>query len=471
MFTCEYEFKSKPIGEGAYGQVSIVERRGMRYVLKKLVSKKNEESMIQNPVELDILFRLNSPHLVKGYDITVAGECDKKDMGIDTEYVEGDIFDDRKKFTFEQKKKIMYDIACGLKCLHDNNYLHLDIKLENALYHKESKPRGVLIDYGMCAFCPRGVETGIELTNDKGTQDFSSPKMLSKNKKDLVNFNNKDDIWALALTYCMLLSSENDVFFDLDEISGKNTKEDAKKLYDYFKYYMSENHIDTYIRKNILKKKKDDMLAELLKEMLCLDETKRLSINQVINHPFFKEYENKNYCYPTAIEMTSLEDVKDKYFERIYEIIYYAKEFIPNRDPLIVFMAIDIYLRFIDKVTPEVLAKIENPQIISLLIAAKYFSWGFVQEEFDEAILGATKEENIIYKVINGNVKCERYYSNCKYIEDIKFIHMVFIDKKYESFNPNLRHYLNKDGKSFIEKYRPVGILHPIGNLTIADVF
>jgi hypothetical protein len=82
-----------------------------------------------------------------------------------------------------------------------------------------------------------------------------------------------------------------------------------------------------------------------------------------------------------------------------------------------------------------------------------------------------TKEENIIYKVINGNVKCERYYSNCKYIEDIKFIHMVFIDKKYESFNPNLRHYLNKDGKSFIEKYRPVGILHPIGNLTIADVF
>jgi hypothetical protein len=169
--------------------------------------------------------------------------------------------------------------------------------------------------------------------------------------------------------------------------------------------------------------------------------------------------------------MTSLEDIKDKYFEKVYEIIYYAKEFIPDRNPIIVFMAIDIYLRFIDKVTPEVLAKIENPQIISLLIAAKYFSWGFVQTEFDDGILGATKEENIIYKVINGNIKCERYYSNCKYIEDVKFIRMTFIDKKYESFNPNLRHYLNKDGKSFIEKYRPIGILHPIGNLTIADVF
>jgi cyclin-dependent kinase 1 len=471
MFTCEYEFKSKPIGEGAYGQVSIVERRGKRYVLKKLISKKKEESMINNPIELDILFRLNSPHLVKGYDITVAGECDKKDMGIVTEYVTGNIFNDRKTFTFEQKKKIMYDIACGLKCLHDNKYLHLDIKLDNALYHKESNLRGVLIDYGMCAFCPEGVEVGIELTNDKGTQDFSSPKMLSKKSTDLVHFNNKDDIWALGITYSILLSSTNDVFFDLGDTSGKNTVQDAKKLYNYFKYYTSENHIDEYIRKNILKKNKDDILAELIKGMLCLDETKRLSINQVINHPFFKEYENKSQCYPSALEMTSLEDLKDKYFEKIYDIIFVAKELIPDRDPLIVFMAIDIYLRFIDKVSPEVLAGIENPGIIALLIASKYFSWGVLQDKFDYMILGATKEENIIYKVINGNIKCERYYSNCKYIEDVKFIHMTFIDKKYESFNPNLRQYLNKDGKSFIEKYRPIGILHPISNLTIADVF
>ncbi len=471
MFTCEYEFKSKPIGEGAYGQVSIVERRGKRYVLKKLVSKKNEESMINNPVELDILFRLNSPHLVKGYDITVVGECDKKDMGIVTEYVEGDIFNDRKKFTFEQKKKIMYDIACGLKCLHDNNYLHLDIKLENTLYHKEPNVRGVLIDYGFCSFCPQGVEIGIDLVNEVGSQDYLSPKILNKYGKDSVRFNNKDDIWSLGMTYCILLSSMGDVFFDLGEISDKNTKEDAKILYDYFKYYMSENHIDTYIRKNILNKKSDENLVDLLKGMLSLDEDKRLSINQVVNHPFFKSYENKSYCYPSGLEMISLENIKDKYFEKIYNIVYTAKELIPDRDPLIVFMAIDIYLRFIDKVTPEVLAKIKHPEVISLLIAAKYFSWGILQEKFDDMILAATKEENIIYKVINGIVKNERYYTNCKYIEDVKFIYTTFIDKKYESFNPNLRHYLNKDGKTLIEKYRPVGILHPIGKLTIADVF
>jgi serine/threonine protein kinase len=469
MFACQYEFKSKPIGEGSYGVVNIVERRGKQYVLKRLVSKKDEESIFHNPVELDILFRLNSPHLLKGYDITVSGECDPKDVGLVTNYVDGNILKDVKKLKFNQKKKLMFDIAKGLKCLHDNQFLHLDIKLDNALY-TTSNTNGVLIDYGMVAFCPEGVEKGVELKAGWGTILYNSPKIAKNITKEMVRYTNKDDIWALGLAFCEFFATLDDIFFDLEQL--EDSEEDYKKLFKYFKYYMSKKNIDDYLDDIIFYKQKvPDTLKDLIKGMLILEEDKRLDINAVIEHPFFSDLNKATFCYVDDPEYINLSGLDKKTFEKVYEIIDVAKLYIPDRNPQIIFMAIDIYLRFMAKAPAEVVAEIANPHIVALLIANKYFSWGIVSQTFDDKIFALIKEENLIYKIINGHIRAERYYSNCKYVEDVVNVYDTFIKRVNGSYNPNLAKFLAQNGKEFVKDGRTGSTLTPIVNLTIGDIF
>jgi len=470
MFVCQYEFKSKPIGEGAFGVVSIVERNNKKYVLKKIISEKDEDSNFQNPVELDILFRLNSPHLLKGYDITVNGECDKKDVGLVTEYINGNTYEDKKKLSFNDKKKLMFDFAKGLKCMHDNNYIHLDIKLENAMYHKGTPVRGVLIDYGLAAYCKNGAKEGIEMTSRSGTFYYNSPKIAKAS--NMVMYNDKDDIWALGLLYCELFTDIDDIYFDLEDISGDESS-DYKKLVRYFKYYMSNKNIDDYLDQIIFYKKKvPDSLKGLIKRMLTFEERDRCDINDVINHPFYNEiYTSSRECYMDPEQMINLEHLSSQDFENVYNLIRVAKTQAPKADPMLLFMAIDIYFRFMGMTSYEIIRTVRHPEIIALVIANKYFYWGAGYRLFDEAYLDIIKEENIMYKMINGRIRCERYYSNCKYVEDVKFIIDKFIMRSPEKFNSNLYDYLKYDGKSLIEQSRVSDKLTPIKDITIEMLF
>lgn len=469
MFTCKYKFKNKPIGKGAFGVVDIVNWRNKEYVLKRLVSGKDEESYFYNPIELDILFRLNSPHLLKGYDITVAGECDPKDVGLLTNYVDGNILKNKKKLTFKNKKKLMFDIAKGLKCLHDNKFLHLDIKTENTLYTK-SNMNGVLIDYGMATFCPNGVEQGVEQNSGTGTLYYLSPKLANNANKELTRYTNKDDIWALGMTYCEFFADLNDIFFDLEY--SDNEKKDFKNIFKYFKYYMSKKNIDRYLE-DIVFYKQDvpDTLKDLIKLMLELDEDKRPDIEGVINHPFFSDLNKATFCYIDDPETINLSSLDKSVFEKVYHIIDVAKEYIPDRDAQIVFMAIDIYLRFMSKAPEEVVKQITNPHLVALLIANKYFNWNRVREDFDEHIFGLIKEENLIYKFINGHIKADRYYSNCKYVEEVAYVYNTFIRSVNGAPNPNLPKYLAQNGKAFVKEGQNSSSLTPLTFLSVETVF
>jgi serine/threonine protein kinase len=471
MFTCQYELTSKPIGEGAFGVVSIVERKGKKYVLKKLISEKDEESYFQNPVELDILFRLNSPHILKGYDITIAGECDKKDVGVVTEYINGDTFKDKKKLSFSEKKKLMFDFAKGLKCMHDNKYLHLDIKLENAMYQKENGVKGVLIDYGLSAYCKNGVKNGVELNSKIGTFYYASPKIATTDDSNC--YTDKDDIWALGLLYCELFADIDDIYFDLGKITAGDSPSDYKKLVKYFRYYMSNKNIEQYLDDIIFYKQKvPSSIKSLIKRMLVFEENDRCHINEVIQHPFFNElYSSSRDCYIEPEQMMNLQGLSSQDFENIYNIIRVAKEQMSKADPIVVFMAIDIYLRFMILAGYDVSSKVRFPEIIALIIAHKYFNWGSGYRLFDDSYLEIVKEENLMYKIINGRIRCERYYSNCKYIEDVKFIVDKFIMRTPEKFNSNLYDYLNYDGKSLIEQSRVSDELTPIKDLTVEMIF
>ena len=476
-FKCKYDFKVRNIGAGTYGEVSIVEKDDMKYAYKKIKKDKQlKKSYFYNPIELDILFRLQSPYLVKGIEITMPKECSPEEVGLVTEYIEGNLGKDVATMPFSQRKRIMCDLALGLKCLHDNNFLHLDIKLENAMYHKEYQPRGVLIDYGLSSYAPYGVEEGILTNQPRLTFEFSSPQSIPT-KDDLYHYTNKHDIWALGITFLEIIANGNFTYLT-EEIYNNhyesrksgNLIKSYKELAKYQTYYFSDNKIDSLLEDFAFKYGPSDIsnkeqLKDLLKNMLRVNEKLRYDIDQVINHPYFSNDNllTNRYCFTKQDKILSMNDnIKTDYKKGVSDIISIAKDKMKDRSACVLFMAVDIYMRFVSNIynlTEKITSKIlENLPYICLLVANKYFHWGehnldsFIGE-LDDKIY----EENLIYKVINGSIRGERYFTNCKNIGEVKYVYKYF----FKSLTM-LNEYLSHNGKEFMNKHRKFITISPL---------
>jgi hypothetical protein len=115
---CQYKFpKRRSLGEGNYGEVIVAEKDDKTFAFK-ILRKQDERTRkvyprnIENPIELDILFRLNSPYLNKGESITEIGECNKDFTGLAVNRITKDLFDalTDELLDYNQKKKIMKDV-------------------------------------------------------------------------------------------------------------------------------------------------------------------------------------------------------------------------------------------------------------------------------------------------------------------------------------------------------------------------
>jgi len=473
MFSCKYNVKTRNIGSGSYGIVSIVEKDGDKYAFKKI--KKDEvlkASYFYNPIELDILFRLNSPYLVKGEEITVPKECEPNSVGLVSEYIDGNLGKDIKNFNMKERKRMMYDIALGLKCMHDNSYLHLDIKLENTMYRKEIKPRGVLLDYGLSSYAPYGVEYGINTTQGRFSFDFNSPK-INPDKYEIFNYNEKDDIWALCITFLEMLAIGTDgkgfayVTEDIYTNYSKNKEKgnivkSYRELAKYQTYLFASNRIDETLEDYVFRYAPKDienkeMLKDLLKNMLKVNDKLRYNIQQVVEHPYFTSEKTRfmeKHCFVKDSKLVKIEPhINVDYHKGVKDIISYCRKEFRDKSSYILFMAVDIYMRFLynihkyHELEDKILAMIPELPKMCCLIANKYFYWG--EYELDNSIDEIEKfikEENLIYKVIDGRIREERYFSNCKNFKQIQFVYDFFFKN-----DKNLENFLNYNGKELIE--------------------
>lgn len=503
MFSCKYKFNpSSKTSEGTYGEVSIVEKDNKKYAFKRMKADEKMpevETGFYDPLEVDILFRMNSPHLVKGVDINVAGECFANDPGIIMEIIDGDLTKDIRKMSYKQKHKIIYDLALGLKCLHDNKFLHLDIKPDNAMYNKSDKfvegVSGVLVDYGMASYVPQGVSHGITTSQARITFDFTSPSAAKTDKQKMHFYNDKDDIWSLGITFLQILNGNKDFIPYKVYKASKNNR--YKELYEFLTFNFHESKIDKFFDEHLLKNITEDVNAttknqiyNLLRNMLHLDESKRFNIQQVVNHSYFKQLSMKinSVCEIKKPDTYSLKNVKKERLAGVTKIIQICEAEISDKPLDVLFMAIDIYLRLISQTAEDILNIMKNdPEFICILIASKYYYWADLSD-FDEEIDLYIENENLIYKMINGLIRDERYLSNCQNLEEAKFVFDTFLNPKNNTqtvtiledrdrikvkFNSKIYEYLEHDGKKFMDKHRAVSKKknRDLVDCTISDLF
>ena len=72
----------------------------------------------------------------------------------------GEVYDrvvKRGRYSERDASRIVFQILSGIKALHDNNILHLDIKPENILFENESDDSPIKItDFGLSRFLRKG---------------------------------------------------------------------------------------------------------------------------------------------------------------------------------------------------------------------------------------------------------------------------------------------------------------------------
>ena len=276
------------LGKGTFGSVIKVkhkitgEIRAMK-IIKNLYASNSNKTDDKFLREIQVLKTLEHPNIIKIYEYYI----DEENHYIITELVTGgELYDTIVKFQrFNEKKAayIMRQILSALNYLHSHGIVHRDIKPENILVeknikkskekHGEDEINIKIIDFGASNF----FKSDQKLTLKIGSPYYIAPEVLNK------CYNEKCDIWSAGVVLYVMLTG-NFPFVG-------NTRQ---QLFENIKTGKYNTSVKEY--KAISQKAKD-----LIKQMLELDSTKRISAADCLNSPFFSIINDKDNIIPDIL--------------------------------------------------------------------------------------------------------------------------------------------------------------------------
>ena len=186
-------------------------------------------------------------------------------MGVELfEVISSDL--ENKIITKQQSIKYILYMGKCIKALHDEGFVHLDIKLENFLLTGRNPLRLKLIDFGTAHPLKKKLSK-IDIT--VGTKGYSSLELYRG------KYNNKCDVWSLGVCFWILLTSY--LPFNHNDVPRCGSEKDFPLHYFHFP---NENHLLSKI--NI-----GDDLFFLLKKMLEPMSHNRCDIEYVLENKVF----------------------------------------------------------------------------------------------------------------------------------------------------------------------------------------
>ena len=287
------------IGQGAFGKVNI----GLNILTGRVVAiksfnkknlNKNGDNMKKILYETNLMKKLNHPNITKILEMFE----DDDYILIAMEYINGgNLFSfvkKRRKLSEKTAKFLFRQIILGIKHIHSQKIVHRDIKLENILIDLNNNIK--ICDFGI----GRILSSKKQILHDKcGTPMYMAPEiLLSSKNKGYEGF--PVDIWSSGISLYIMLSGT--LPFNLKNNESSSIDE--------------ENNNNIELQYNIINKepKKIEKISEeakdLLKGLLNKNPHKRLTIDQILNHPWLKSdeknFKNKKYHLFTKAEMIML---------------------------------------------------------------------------------------------------------------------------------------------------------------------
>nr|AFJ24782.1 aurora kinase-1 [Schmidtea mediterranea] len=253
----------KKIGSGQFGSVYLVKEKRNNFVLAIKMIRKNyiKENDLHNQLkrEIEIHSHLLHPNILRLYGYF----HDKERVYLMVELAtKGELYEDIQKYgryINERAATYMHQLALALKYCHERHVMHRDIKPENILIG--SKGQCKLADFGWSVHYKTGVRNTM-----CGTLDYLAPEMV---EQDSYTF--EIDIWCLGvLLYEMLTKS-----VPFEDPSEQKTMERIKSV---------EFAVPDFVNPNA---------ADMIKKILVMNPKARLSLDQIIQHPYIDEFSEK----------------------------------------------------------------------------------------------------------------------------------------------------------------------------------
>ena len=276
-------------------------------VLKEIRQKKTEDAPSKEVLrEILIMMNFSHPHIVK-YNSVFVHKCQ---VVIEMEFCISSLSNVIKKiskpFYIAQVKKIVRSIALGIKFLHDHDIIHRDIKPGNIFIDENCVVK--IGDFGSARISPQQKKESEEqkgakekkekrpLTPGIGTKWYKAPEIIFGDK----HYNKSVDIWSFG---CLMAE-----MFLLEPLFPGSTDFEMINLIFSFIGFSKEDekilkpqlHINYRERpKNIFENtfdtaEKDSI--DLMAKMLVANPNKRITVEEILQHPFLKNEESYMNC-------------------------------------------------------------------------------------------------------------------------------------------------------------------------------
>ena len=309
----EFQILQK-LGEGFSSNVYICKFQNKEYAVKILKNNPNSKSFYEK--EISILKKMNNNYITNL--ITYGNskfEFDKNSISNNYYIVldlgkKGELFNyilyPKKGFSESQTRYIFNQILKGVKSIHDNGIVHLDLKIENIIldefYNLKISDFGLSID-----------------NNDKqlinifqGSEKYKAPEIILKKPFNGIYA----DIFSLGVILFVILT-------------GNYPFKSARK-YDICYSNIIKGKIENYwflLKKKIFEDNDNNLPSEefrdLFIKMIQFEPNNRISINDIFSHPWMnknfstkdeivKEFKNRENCFNNILNVCNCSLVLDK---------------------------------------------------------------------------------------------------------------------------------------------------------------
>ena len=272
----------KELGSGSFGRVYLVTHKQtkVQYAIKA-IDKRDKSNQEEKPYfrrEVEVMYKIHHPNVVKLYGHFE----DNNYCSFIMEYIsKGNIYglipqDKKKRLSTQIVASLMKDVISAVYFLHnmDPPIIHRDIKPENVLLAEGMVAK--LTDFGWSNY----MQEDVKRTTVCGTPIYLAPEIINEKGHD-----ERVDIWCIGVLLFELITAN---------------------------VPFQGNDLET-LKNNILKLKitwpRDINLdaKNLIMKILKLDPNARISLSDMLNHPFFTKY------FPNAAQSLIKPDNNKKY--------------------------------------------------------------------------------------------------------------------------------------------------------------
>ena len=266
-FSDYYELK-EVIGKGKFGVVNLgIHKKTQQQVAVKIINKdsiKTTEDKELVRIEIGILKLCHHPNVVRLLD-----HLENEDyIFIVTEYIEGGTLGQyfkKRNFNFSERQasSIMSQIANGVKYLHKYGIVHRDLKPDNIMITQQND-FGIIkiMDFGLSKI----VSTQEKMVDGYGTLSYVAPEVLLRTP-----YNKEVDIWSMGVILYYMLCGH------LPFKGNKEVVIAEKIVNDDLEFDEDEWEV------------RSKKVRELITSCLKKEPEERITIDDFLNHPWFKK--------------------------------------------------------------------------------------------------------------------------------------------------------------------------------------